>query len=69
MLDKVIGIEIEGKEVCPTCVIGSVEPSPTMMRRSVVTGVKEARYQDEQTCEPWPRCPCTNHRLQCSCSV
>ena len=52
MLDKVIGMELEGKEVCPTCVIGSVERSPTTMRRSVETGVNETSYQDEQTCEP-----------------
>ena len=52
MLDKVIGMEFEGKEVCPTCVIGSVEPSPTRMRQSMVTGVRRQDYQDEQTCEP-----------------
>ena len=43
MLDKIIDMKLEGKKVCRTCEIGSVEPSPTMMRRSVVTGVKEAR--------------------------
>ena len=52
MLDKVIAMKLEGKEVCPTCVIGRVEPSPTMMRRSVVTEWRRQDYQDEQTCEP-----------------
>ena len=28
MLDKVIGMELEGKEVRPTCVIGRVELLP-----------------------------------------
>ena len=36
MLDKVIGMELEGKGLCSICVMGMEEPSPKVIMVEVV---------------------------------
>jgi hypothetical protein len=42
-LDILMGVDVEGKDILPTCVMGKEEPSPTVMRVEVWTGVEEVR--------------------------
>ena len=42
-LDIVIGVELEGKLVLLTCVLGKEEPFPIAIRVGVLTGVEEDR--------------------------
>lgn len=38
-----MGVEVDGKDVCPTCVMGKEAPLPTVMRVGVETRVADMR--------------------------